>query len=361
MEVKIYIWEEYPRRYPHFFYQKLRESKEVNLSVMYYGTSNINRKLQDVEVMLKGDYLVEAKMESLTKIKDWDKCIHIVSGVRSTFLKKIIYKLIQNKVDWINWTETVRVDYKWPLKYLEWSLYGYLINRYAIGSFAVGNMSIRQQEALGVTKSKIFLLPYSYPGLAPSGNLDEKIHSFAKGRRIFMFLGELSKRKASDILINAFSNIKGEDWALVMIGRDTKEINVNSLIKTNELNDRVLIYGEINYKNIKNCLNLCDVFILPSVFDGWGAVLNEAASLGKPLISTNMCGASEHLIRNNVNGFIVNSKSVKSLMIAMQKYTNNENLIDLHGAQSMEILKEYTVNENVKRFNSAISKMLYDR
>ena len=94
MEVKIYIWEEYPRRYPHFFYQKLRESKEVNLSVMYYGTSNINRKLQDVEVMLKGDYLVEAKMESLTKIKDWDKCIHIVSGVRSTFLKKIIYKLI---------------------------------------------------------------------------------------------------------------------------------------------------------------------------------------------------------------------------------------------------------------------------
>ena len=64
---------------------------------------------------------------------------------------------------------------------------------------------------------------------------------------------------------------------------------------------------------IAQWLRRADVLVLPSLFDGWGAVLNEGASAGKALISTTECGAAWHLIRHGDNGFRVQAGSEKAL------------------------------------------------
>ena len=132
-------------------------------------------------------------------------------------------------------------------------------------------------------------------------------------------MGSLNQRKAIDVLLKAVSNLDN-NWGLILVGKDSDEDYYQEMAKDLKIDEKVLFTGAINIKDINQYLSFSDVFILPSRFDGWGAVLNEAASLGMPLISTHECGGAHHLINNNENGYRVKANSVQELYIAMNKY-----------------------------------------
>lgn len=358
-KIKVCIWEEFPRRYPHYFYEKVRSDGRVKLLVNYYGGTYYRpRQLTTVESLLPGDKFVKPDLSSLYSIDDWGDYIHIVSGARNSFLRKLIFEFIKRDVKWVNRTECVHMNYKWPIKYVFWWLYGYYINKYALGAFGVSAGALRQFEKFGVSNKKIHLLPYSFKLLETNAREDAEIKEFSKSRKVFMHFGELSKGKATDILISAFAKLGDCNWVLVLVGRDTGEINIEKSINDNNLEKSVLVRGAVEYENIANIMNHCDVFVLPSRFDGWGAVLNEMASLKKPLISTSSCGAAEHLIVDGVNGYIVSANDAVALSDAMKNYIDDKALINLHGEKSFDILKEYSVEMNLERMHAGLSKMI---
>ena len=87
----------------------------------------------------------------------------------------------------------------------------------------------------------------------------------------------------------------------------------------------------------------CDkVFVLPSRFDGWGVVLNEAASMGLALIGSDRSDASYHLIRPGVNGFQVRAGNVESLRSAHLAYVRNPWFAEKHGEASLTIAEDFT-------------------
>ena len=60
------------------------------------------------------------------------------------------------------------------------------------------------------------------------------------------------------------------------------------------------------------CIAAADLLALPSRWDGWGLVVNEALAVGVPVIASNACGASD-LIRQDVNGYVFTSEDAASL------------------------------------------------
>jgi glycosyltransferase involved in cell wall biosynthesis len=358
-EIKVCIWEKFPRRYPHYFYEQVRKQNTIQLLVMYYGKKqNRPRQLTKVETLLPGDAFVDANVDNLFSLEGWKSYIHIVSGARDSFLRKLIAAFIKHDVKWINWAEGIRKDRKWPFKYVYYKIFCRYVEKYALGTFGISERAIKQFINLGVSKDKVFLLPYSFKLLDIKRKTDKKINSFGSGRKVFMHCGELSHRKATDILVTAFHKLKQDNWVLVLVGRDTTNGQTHQMIKDLNLEDSVLIRGPVAYEHITDVMNHCDVFILPSRFDGWGAVLNEMASLKKPLISTYSCGAAEHLIVEDRNGYVVAAEDVDGLANAMQKYVDNERLIRSHGEESFKILKDFTVESNIKRMHDGILEML---
>jgi len=103
-------------------------------------------------------------------------------------------------------------------------------------------------------------------------------------------------------------------------------------------------------------LSCCQVFVLPSRFDGWGMVLNEAASLGKALISTEKCGAAHHLIRQRENGFRIPAGDVEALSEAMIRYVIDPELVKRHGKRSTELFAECTPEENALNFQKILEE-----
>jgi glycosyltransferase involved in cell wall biosynthesis len=77
--------------------------------------------------------------------------------------------------------------------------------------------------------------------------------------------------------------------------------------------------------NIAEFYQQCDLFVLPSVDDGFGMALYEAMANGVPSISTHNCGASELLV-NGRDGLVIDARNVDQLAESILNLFENEEL-----------------------------------
>jgi glycosyltransferase involved in cell wall biosynthesis len=97
-----------------------------------------------------------------------------------------------------------------------------------------------------------------------------------------------------------------------------------------------------------------DVFVLPTLDDVWGFVINEAMVCGLPVITTRNAGASSDLVKDGVNGYVVEPGSSHQLFCALKKITDDEERARLMGKASRDIIKGYSYEKSARGFQSAI-------
>ncbi len=75
--------------------------------------------------------------------------------------------------------------------------------------------------------------------------------------------------------------------------------------------------------NISEFYARCDLFVLPSMDDGFGMALFEAMANGVPSIATRNCGASE-LLTDGVDGLVIDAGSVDQMAHAIETLYRDE-------------------------------------
>ncbi len=369
--IKICIWMDVPSHYQSAFYTALNERDDVDLQVCYMQEVSKTRAAQGwssnhaykpYERCAAG---LASPEERLALIPEWENRIHIISSYISG--EQIEFFNAHN-VKWCHWSESpgIRlmetVGYNTILFRLLKPLMLKLkrndataMREHALAVFGQGTMAARSFRTMGVASKKIFNLFYApepLPELEPS----QIVVDFAKGRKVFLSVGALCKRKGIDVLLAAFSNLQADDWCLVLCGLD-RENGVNqALAKKWGIADRVLFVGAYPIERIGEVYAASDVFVLPSRFDGWGAVLNEAASLGLPLIGTDLCGGSWHVIEEEGNGHKVKAGCVQSLRKAMSFYIRHPEKIEPYGVASKKrYFAEFTPARNAERLVESLN------
>lgn len=84
-------------------------------------------------------------------------------------------------------------------------------------------------------------------------------------------------------------------------------------------------------------------FVLPSTFEPWGVVLQEAAAAGLPLIASHACGAAVHLLRAGYNGYLCEPGDAEGLAGALlQMHQASEEDRRLMGSASMSLATQFT-------------------
>lgn len=160
-------------------------------------------------------------------------------------------------------------------------------------------------------------------------------------------------------------NLKMKDGIirLAYIGQfiDRKNIRLlKSLINAEEwqkLNDKIELYiiGDgLNYKfetsstNVKVITNLnreqvllrlvnIDALLLPSFFDGWGAVVNEAISRGCALLLSKNVGASEMFLKRGENGYYISTNRYLDIIERIKEWVLNPSELQHMQTKSIEI------------------------
>jgi len=124
----------------------------------------------------------------------------------------------------------------------------------------------------------------------------------------------LHKEKGLKYLIKSFRIItdKYSDTKLILTGNGPEKENLKILVAKYNLYNNIIFLDYFPYEKIQELYNICDVIILPSLFEPFGMALTEAMACGKPVIGSNIGGIKD-IIQNGKNGFLIDPRNSKKL------------------------------------------------
>lgn len=239
------------------------------------------------------------------------------------------------------------------------------IIRQCTGFFSCGSLGRAFWEHYGADPETIFYMPYEpdyrqIQELTPDSIREAMARlGFDPHRRRIVFSGRLVPVKRVDLLVQAFSQLAQErpDWDLVILGDGVLKEELQSLVPK-ELADRVLWTGFLNDQaDVSKVYRASDVLCLPSNYEPWALVINEAAAAGMAIVSTDVVGAAAELVRDGVNGYVVPTDNLDKLREALLKVTDSEKIDSLKKA-SAEVLADWRDRgDPIKGLKSALKRV----
>lgn len=169
----------------------------------------------------------------------------------------------------------------------------------------------------GYPPRKLFDFAYFPPSPAArlaDDNFAEQIWTGDSVRLIF--IGQLIHRKGVDRMLRALARMNVSSWQLAILGTGESEASLRKLCARGGLAERVRFHGAIPHERAMGMLAGADALLLPSRFDGYGAVVNEALQRGVPVICSDRCGARHMVARAPHLGSVFDSS--ESLRIALE-------------------------------------------
>ncbi|WP_166787051.1 glycosyltransferase [Cryobacterium sinapicolor] len=153
--------------------------------------------------------------------------------------------------------------------------------------FACGVLAREQFARLGCESDKIASFGYFVD--RPSGNT--VITRVAQPS--VMFIGTLTDRKDPRSLVQALALTPTGSWHLTMVGDGPLREAILADVDELNLSGRVNFVPRLANDKLRDALAVCDVLVLPSQYDGWGAVVSEALMAGTPVIVSATSGSSD--------------------------------------------------------------------
>ena len=205
----------------------------------------------------------------------------------SSFLSKLMIKFILNKCDYI------------------------LVQSKGIKTF-VNKLTETNVEAI---YNGIDLKDFEYFSIKNSVPKDDK--------KQIVFVGALTKNKGVYDLIDAYRMINDNSIKYVFIGSgDVNELK--NLGNKNGIGDQLIFKGNVSDEEKIKTLMESNIFVLPSYAEGQPLAILEAMCSGLPIISTNI-GSIPEIIKEGVNGFIVDPGDTQALSEKIRYLIENEN------------------------------------
>jgi glycosyltransferase involved in cell wall biosynthesis len=237
--------------------------------------------------------------------------IHFCQGLRGNGLVGDA-QLILRKRGLKHWAMLETIDDSGLLGFIKKVIYRIIFfhwRRHLTGVLAIGHNAADWFTERGMKKNRIY--PFAYFLKEPMINSSLKFSIKDKKESLFrfIFVGELINLKKVDNLINAIAKLQLNTIELWIVGDGPEKKRLYSLANL-LLPGKVRWFGVLPNKQISNVILQADCLVLPSRYDGWGAVVSEALMVGTPAICSHKCGSS----------VIVKASKVGSIF-----YTNKKN------------------------------------
>jgi len=218
----------------------------------------------------------------------------------------------------------------------------------ASGIAAIGTWAQRDYAAR-FPSTRIFNIPY-HCDLAAFAS--EPPAPREPGTVSYLFCGQMIARKGVDLLLSAFSALP-ENARLLLVGREAELPGLLATLAPS-VRDRVRYAGFQAPNALPKFFAQADVFVLPSRYDGWGVVVNQALGAGLPIIASDCVGAARDLVREDENGFTFPTGNPEALATAMNRYATNPTLARTHGEASRVMSADWTPARGAEHWARAL-------
>lgn len=161
--------------------------------------------------------------------------------------------------------------------------------RYFSFMLLAGDLGINTYQAMGYPKKRMFEWGY-FTGDCKTERVSYKYSGSSEGSKpSLIFIGSLDERKNILKLIDSVKRVKDRVERFLIIGNGHLREEVERRIASE---DYIKYLGVVNNEEVSRYLSESDLLILPSLFDGWGAVTSESLMCGTPVLCSDRCGSS---------------------------------------------------------------------
>ncbi len=174
----------------------------------------------------------------------------------------------------------------------------------------VVHCDVQKQLSISFPKTQIYYLPIIQDEIVFEGKLENsKVQADTyvdkyklQDKTVFLFVGRLEPEKCPLFLLETFHAANMNNTVLVFVGAGTLEGQMKAYVLSNHLEDKVIMTGNLQGDRLFAWYNVADYLVLPSQFEPFGAVVNEALISGCKVIVSDRVGASTLL--SSSNGYV---------------------------------------------------------
>ena len=139
---------------------------------------------------------------------------------------------------------------------------------------------------------------------------------------VFLYVGRLEPAKDIAGLLDAFAQVSERSGYvhLCVVGDGALRSLVDRAASSAQ---RVHFLGRLSGEALWNSYAAADVLVLPSLFEPWGLVVNEAMAAGLPVIASDAVGCVDDLVIDGQTGIVIDAGSRQGLASAMTRLAEN--------------------------------------
>ncbi|MFC2021451.1 glycosyltransferase family 4 protein [Chloroflexota bacterium] len=198
-------------------------------------------------------------------------------------------------------------------------------------------------DIFGISESKTEVIHHGvHPGdfIHPEESMANLRNTLGiKSLPMILFVGRLSPRKGTDVLLKAMPHVLREMEVKLVLAGSGNQQDYQQLARTLGISDKLSFLGRVPGDTLRLLYSSCDLFVLPSRLEGLGIVILEAMAAGKPIVATNVGGIPE-LIESGQNGILVEADEEEKLASAIIKVLSDNSLARAIGENNKKEARE---------------------
>ena len=236
------------------------------------------------------------------------------------------------------------------------------------GFLTIGTLNRDYYRHYGIGEERIFPMPYAVDNRLFQASVQKaSVHreelrnslGLKAGRRVVLFVGKLIERKRPGDLLEAYARMLRSGKCspapyLLYIGEG--ELHQQLEARAGMLGlDSIKFLGFKNQSELPAFYDLCDVFVMPTVYEPWGLVVNEVMNAGRAVVISDEVGCARDLVENGANGLMFRARDVADLSRALSEILADPIRLARMGSKSLERINQWSFEEDVQGLRAALA------
>jgi glycosyltransferase involved in cell wall biosynthesis len=279
----------------------------------------------------------------------------VVAGYSSLTAQVVMRWLWWNRIPWIFWGEVPGMRHiSLPGRLLR-TLAQYPAVHCPDAIAAIGSGAVAQYRRLARPGCEVANIPY-HTDLTPFLELPRRT---SPGTVRILYCGQLIERKGVRTLLEAFVTVADEipELTLQFVGEGSLRQSLTERVPL-RLRERVEFAGFQSVDQLPRIFAAADLFVLPSLHDGWGVVVNQALAAGLPIVCSSAVGAAADLVSPGWNGSIVHPADAVALARAIRDLASDRERRAAIGENSRARARDWTPARGVDRWVELAERVL---
>jgi glycosyltransferase involved in cell wall biosynthesis len=235
--------------------------------------------------------------------------------------------------------------------------------RLANAVIVVSSGGATMMRSLGIPESRIALTPFCVNNewwIEQSDRVDRAVvrsrWHVPENAAVILFCAKLQPWKRPQDLLQAFARIADLNAYLVFAGDGTLRPVLESEARSRGIANRVRFLGFVNQSELPETYTASDVFVLPSEYEPFGLVVNEAMLCRCPVIVSDRVGARFDLVREGETGYVFPCRDTVALAALLRQTLSDHSLLSKMRGAVREKMIAWSPTQYVAALIQAIGK-----